>query len=162
MSNLRNVGALLLSLLLLSAIRAAPSGDKPAVLILTPSISIGEQIEGFVEFRWDNEAPVKLNTWTINGELSTLTNLSVFDEAGKKVNWVVPISLPIAPDGVKTVSRGEQLKLRVYLIGRADFEHPGHYYAIGDFSWAESAGEPVKFVTTKFWFEVTDAKPNTT
>jgi hypothetical protein len=159
---MRYGGALFFAILSMSVARAAPGMEKAAILILPPSIAIGDQIKGFVEFRWSDDAPVTLNTWTIHGELSTLTNLSVFDESGKKVNWVAPVSLPIVPNGTRTVSRGETLKLRIYTIGWAEFEHPGHYYAVAEFSWAESAGTPISFTTKKCWFDVTGAKPKAT
>src|ERR1700677_456319 len=111
MWKMRYGGALLFSIRSLSVVQAAPGLEKSAILILPPSIPMGEQLAGFVEFRWSDDAPVTLNTWIIHGELSTLTSLSVFDENGKAVNWVFPVSLPIAPDGTKTVSRGEKLKL---------------------------------------------------
>ena len=154
--------ALLLAVLFGNVDLAADEIRRPAILVLPASVSMGDRLTGFVEFRWNDDNPVILDTWTIHGELCMLTFLSIYDESGKEVQWITPVSLPMMPNGMKVANRNDVIKLGLYTVGWVKFGHPGHYYGIATFSWAKSAGATVKFTTQKRWFDVIDAKPNAT
>ena len=138
---------------------AASRPDKPALLLLPDLVSIRENLIASVEFRWDGDAAVTLDTWSDGGRLSTLGEIRVFDENGKEVPIWFPVSLPLMPTGKIDVKKREVLKIGLYLMGRAQFPRPGRYYAIATFSSAFSDGENVRFTTKKRWFEVTSGGP---
>src|ERR1700704_4864203 len=72
--------------------RAADRIEKTALLLIPETVSIQERLPIAVEFRWDEDIPVTLDTWDINGELETLGEVTVFDENGKDVAMMFPVS----------------------------------------------------------------------
>lgn len=145
-------------LALVSSLGGAPVKEKPALLII-PAIISAHDLSAQVAFRWDEDTPVVVSTWSIRGELRIYGVLTVFDESGKEVPAIVPVSLPLAPTGEKKVTRDEILKLPLYTMGTVVFRRPGRYYAIAEFSSAFVGDTKVRFVTKKCWFTVSDEKP---
>jgi hypothetical protein len=142
-----------------ASILAASETRKSAILLLPDVITIGGEFEAIVECRWDEATPVILDIWEMNGRVSTLGELSVFDEDGKEVPMEFPVSMPPAPTGTKEIRKGELMKIALLRMGIVRFPRSGFYYATAEFSWATSGGRKVLFTTKKCWFHVIDAKP---
>ena len=137
---------------------AASRIEKSALLLLPEINSIHDNLKASVEFRWDEDAPVTLDTWSHDGRLSTLGTIEVFDEDGKEVAMFYPISMPLIPTGKKEVKKGETLKIGLYLMGSVQFPRPGRYYSIATFSEAFSGEVNVRFTTKRRWFEIVAAE----
>lgn len=154
---------LIAGLLILSALtssgRAAAQIEKPALLLVPETISLRENLNAIVAFRWDEDMPVTLDTWSHGGRLSTLGAIEVFDEKGNEVPQFHALSMPLIPTGKKEVKKGELLKIGLYLMESVLFPGPGNYYAVATFSNASSGGTNVRFTTKKCWFHVTNASP---
>ena len=132
--------------------------ERTALLILPEEVSAQHPFHPEVELRWDDEAPLRISTWTRKEEQSTLGEVQVFDEHGKEVQMFFPVSIPTVPDGERTVKKGEVLRIHLDLIGWPMFERAGSYYAIATFSgWCDGAG--VRFTTKKRWFRVAERSP---
>ena len=138
---------------------AAKQIEKPALLLMPDEISIHRRITASVEFRWDEDMPVTLEVLSKQNEVSTLGDITVYDEDGKEVPMSFPVSLPPAPDGQKTVSKGEVFRAALYWMGSVDFAKPGRYYAVAVFSDAFIGNSNVRFTTKKHWFQVVAAAP---
>ena len=146
----------LAALIVLTAFTASGSDvermERTALLILPEVISSEHPFRPSVEFRWDDEAPLRISTWTLNDSQSTLGEVQVFDENGKEVPIIYPVTLPTIPDGELTVKQGEVLRIDLDLLGWPIFERAGSYYAIATFEYAWSDGTNVRFTTKKRWF----------
>lgn len=156
------IGSFAFLLVLCAFVHVAETADrieKTALLLIPETVSIQEKLPIAVEFRWDEDIPVTLDTWDINGELETLGEVTVFDENGKEVAMMFPVSMPLVPSGRRTVAKGEVLKIGLYRMGSVNFDHAGRYYAIAVFSSAFAGDANVRFTTKKRWFQVIDAKP---
>lgn len=140
-------------------VRGADRIEKTALLLIPETVSIQERLPIAVEFRWDEDIPVTLDTWDFSGELETMGDVTVFDENGKEVAVIFPVSLPLIPSGRRTVAKGEILKIGLYRMSSVDFAHAGRYYAIAEFSSAFAGDTNVRFTSKKRWFQVIDAKP---
>ena len=158
----KTVTALLFALYAFSVVLGgAERVEKPALLLIPEVVSMGQHIAASVEFRWDEDMPVTLDVLVLANEVSTLGDLTVYDENGKEVPMSFPMSLPPAPNGKKTVSRGEVLRVALSWTGSVDFPKPGRYYAVAVFSSAFTETSNVCFTTRKRWFQVVDAAPKT-
>ena len=152
--------AIVLAFVALAATAAAASRlEKSALLLLPDVISIHGGLSASVEFKWDEEKPVTLDTWSFDGRLSTYGEIAVFEDGGKEVPTIYPLSMPLLPSGKKEVKKGEVLKIVLYKMGWIQFPRPGRYYAIATFDSAFSGETNVRFTTEKRWFEVTEAEP---
>ena len=138
-----------------ASISAASQVDKTALLVLPQVVEIDSEISASVEFRWDEDVPVVLNTWLIDDQLKTYGQLFFFDEEGKEVPTLHPVSVPLVPTGTKILQNGDLLKIGLYAMGWPQFPQAGSYYAIAIFSSAFVGDTNVKFTTIKRWFEVT-------
>jgi hypothetical protein len=157
---MRISSAILLAFAAFVATAAAASRiEKTALLVLPDVISIHGDLPASVEFKWDEETPVTLDTWLFDGRLSTYGEITVFDEGGKEVPTIYPVSMPLVPSGKKEVKKGEVLKIALYKMGLIQFPRLGRYYAIATFDSAFAGDTNVRFTTKKRWFEVTKAKP---
>lgn len=145
------------------ALAAAASGtervERTALLLLPEEVSAHHPFRAAVEFRWDDEAPLRISTWTRKDVHSTLGEIQVFDEHGKEVQMFFPVSIPTVPDGERTVKKGEVLRIDLDLMGWPVFERAGSYYAIATFSYAWCDGANVRFTTKKRWFRVAERSP---
>jgi hypothetical protein len=139
---------------------AADVVERPALLVLPKEVPIHASLPLTVAFRWEEEDPVTVDTFERGNLLCTSGGIEVFDESGREVPLSFPMSLPPIPTDQKKVRKGETLKLGLHCMGYPEFPRPGRYYAIASFSGLRSDGVKVRFVTTKRWFIVFDAKPS--
>src|SRR5689334_12553990 len=100
---MRTVFAALTFLLVLAgAAFGADRVERSALLLLPDEVSAQQPLRAAVEFRWTDDAPLQISTWTRNAVQSTLGEIQVFDEHGKEVQMFFPVSLPTVPNGERT------------------------------------------------------------
>jgi len=131
---------------------ASDSGGKPAELIVPAKVHVNEAIQGDVEFTWDEDQPLVLDTWSMKGGC-LFGSMTVYEASGHEVPGVYPMSLPLLPDGKRTVRKGETVRMHLYTMGYTVIPGTGRYYAVAQFSGSMTSEYTVRFTTRKRWFE---------
>jgi hypothetical protein len=144
---------------LATSIANGASTERSALLILPAVVGTRHNLQTEVEFKWDGEAPIVIDTWETKGSIETLGELRAFSEDGTEVQQFYPLSIPTVPSGSKVVRPGEVLRIGLMTTGFLFFQKPGRYYAIAKFSGYVDKTR-ITFTTKKRWFEVVRSPPN--
>ncbi len=128
--------------------------ERTALLILPEEVSPKTPFRADIKLRWEDETPLRITTWALREGECTLGEIQVFDEQGREVQMIFPVTLPLMSDGERLVQKGEVVQLGLYIMGWPLFERAGSYYAVATFAHAFSDGRNVRFTMKKRWFTV--------
>jgi hypothetical protein len=142
---------------LVANVMAVDRLERSALLSIPELVTAWSQFDVEVAFRWDEDTPLKITTWSLKDGLSIAGEIQFFDESGKKVGMInpsPPASILQIQNAERIVKKGEVVKLGLYYIGGPMFERRGVYYAVATFSSTLHDGADVRFTTKKRWFKV--------
>jgi hypothetical protein len=131
--------------------------EKPALLSLPKEVTAWSQFDVEMAFRWDEDTPLKITTWSLKKGLSIEGEIQFFDESGKKIGMIIPTPMASPPpiqNDERIIMKDEVVKLGLYYVGYPMFKRSGDYYAIATFSSTLVDGTNVRFTTKKRWLKV--------
>jgi hypothetical protein len=133
---------------------------KAAILTLPDVLPVRcslTEIEANVKIHWQDDQPVTIDVWSVDGREIVSAKLSIYDETDKEVPvWVILSSYQAPYNARRKISKGDVVSLGLHLDGVAEFKRPGRYYAIATFYSALSEANVTEFKTQKCWFRVED------
>ena len=144
----RRTVVLLFLVALVAPVFAEETILKAALLLVPPS----DTRSRIVEFRWDEDEPLRLPIWSWKKDFCTRGNMRVYSDDDKLVP-VTAIAISDPPVGeTRVVRRGELVRLYLDSSEMHALSRSGDYYEVASFDgW--SGKRRVLFETKQRWFK---------